>query len=161
MDVSQINAALAVGDVTTEGVLPHLEELRRTDYVFEHDFGLEELPEEPGLLTVRGARQVGKSTWLEGRIRATVEAHGPGSAFYLNGDELGTSDDLLAAIRELAAAFSRAVATAAGSMSTPSARAPSFAAASASTPEPQPTSSTRSPGRASRSMASRQARVVK
>ena len=107
MDARSINSALDAGDVATEGVLPHLDELSRSEHVFGLDFGLDELPEQPGLITVRGARQVGKSTWLEGRIRATVEEHGPGSAFYLNGDELRTADELLEATRELAATFSR------------------------------------------------------
>ena len=80
---------------------PHLEGVARSSFVFRHSFGLDVLPEEPGLILVRGARQYGKSTWLEGQLKATVEDHGPGSAFYLNGDELPDAEALVRAIRDL------------------------------------------------------------
>jgi len=61
-------------------VLPHLNLLAQCPFVFKVACGLDELPEEPGVILVRGARQYGKSTWLEGQIRQTVETFGPGSA---------------------------------------------------------------------------------
>ncbi len=108
MDVNEINRALERGVSDRPDLFPHLDRLRRSPFVFERDFGLSRLPDEPGVITVRGARQYGKSTWLEGQLRGTVEAHGPGSAFYLNGDEIGRTEDLLGAIRDLTPAFSSA-----------------------------------------------------
>jgi uncharacterized protein len=106
MNVNEINNTLARGDLDTPGLFPHLERLRQTPFVFQVDFGLDTLPHESGVITVRGARQYGKSTWLEQRLRRTVETHGPGSAFYLNGDEIGSTNHLLDAIRALTPAFS-------------------------------------------------------
>jgi predicted AAA+ superfamily ATPase len=101
MDVSQINEHLLHGRSAVPGLFPHLEALRLSPFVFEVDFGLRELPQEGGVLLVRGPRQYGKSTWLEGELRATVVAAGPASAFYLNGDELGGQEELVGAIRRL------------------------------------------------------------
>ena len=61
---------------------------------FRFSFGLDELPQEPGVILVRGPRQYGKSTWLELMLRDTVEDHGPGSAYILNCDELTDAQDL-------------------------------------------------------------------
>ena len=105
MNVNEINTALARGEIDVPGLFPHLEELRGGRFVLDVDFGLGELPEEPGVILIRGARQYGKSTWLEGRMRETVERHGPGSAFYLNGDEMRSPDDLARAAGDLARSF--------------------------------------------------------
>lgn len=70
-------------------------------HVFRPDFGLDELPEEPGVLLIRRPRQYGKSTWLEDQLRSTIASAGPGSAFYLNGDQLTDVEALVAAVREL------------------------------------------------------------
>ncbi|MBX9587355.1 MAG: ATP-binding protein [Gammaproteobacteria bacterium] len=88
MDNLQINQALIAGDISTPGVLPHLDGLKTVQYVFETDFGLDSLPNEPGVIMVRGPRQYGKSTWLEQQIANTIKEFGPGSALYLNGDEI-------------------------------------------------------------------------
>ena len=101
MDALRTNQVLSRGEVGTPGLFPHLEGVARSSFVFRHSFGLDVLPEEPGLILVRGARQYGKSTWLEGQLKATVEDHGPGSAFYLNGDELPDAEALVRAIRDL------------------------------------------------------------
>jgi uncharacterized protein len=106
VDVRQINAALAVGRLDEPGLFPHLEALGRAPFRFEIGFGLDELPPEPGLILVRGARQYGKSTWLEQRLRRTVTEFGSGTAFYLNGDELRGSRDLVEAVRTLLPLFS-------------------------------------------------------
>ena len=96
MDVKTINRHLSVGAIDESGLFPHLEDLENKRYIFEMDFGLEALPDEPGLIVVRGPRQYGKSTWLEQQLRATVTDHGPGTAYYLNGDEITTADALMA-----------------------------------------------------------------
>jgi predicted AAA+ superfamily ATPase len=106
MDSQHVNAALSVGRVDEPGLFPRLEALQRAAFRFRNNFGLDALPAEPGLILVRGARQYGKSTWLEEQIRSTITAFGPGTAFFLNGDELRTSRDLVAAIRTLLPLFS-------------------------------------------------------
>ena len=105
MNVSEINECLLRGETDRPGVLPHLEALRRRKHVFRLAFGLDELPEEPGVLFLRGPRQFGKSTWLEGALQETVAAHGPGSALYLNGDEVRGEEPLREKLSEAAAAF--------------------------------------------------------
>ena len=45
---------------------------------------VDELPSQPGIITIRGARQIGKSTWLELQLNQTIEDYGLGSAFFLN-----------------------------------------------------------------------------
>ncbi|MBI4601729.1 MAG: ATP-binding protein [Planctomycetes bacterium] len=105
MNVRDINMALSQGIEDQDGLFPHLDDLRSAPYVFKMDFGLGELPEAPGVLLIRGARQYGKSTWLEGQIRDTVKRHGPGSAYYLNGDEIPDSEGLVEAMRALTPIF--------------------------------------------------------
>lgn len=72
VNVRHINELLHQGRIDEKGLFPHLETLTLSPFVFRVDFGLEELPEEPGLILVRGPRQYGKSTWLEGQVRDTV-----------------------------------------------------------------------------------------
>lgn len=105
MNVDQVNASLARGEVRVPGLFPRLDELAEAPFVFEVDFGLSELPEEPGLMLVRGARQYGKSTWLEGQLRDTIETYGPGTAYYLNGDEIIDADRLAEHLRGIAPLF--------------------------------------------------------
>ena len=106
MDARQTNSALAVGRLDEPGLFPRLEALEAAPFRFTPRFGLDELPQQPGLILVRGARQYGKSTWLEQQLRDTVTEFGPGTAFYLNGDELGRGRDLVEAIRTLLPLFS-------------------------------------------------------
>jgi predicted AAA+ superfamily ATPase len=108
VDARQTNSALAVGRVDEPGLFPRLEALRAAPFRFTPRFGLDELPQQPGLILVRGARQLGKSTWLEEQIRHTVTEFGPGTAFYLNGDELRNGRDLVEAIRLLLPLYSPA-----------------------------------------------------
>lgn len=105
MDMREINVALGAGRISDPGVLPKLDELREQPFVMDTNFGLEHLPEPPGLLLVRGARQYGKSTWLQRQIAATIQRYGPGSAFYVDGDELRDSDALVEAIRGVLPAY--------------------------------------------------------
>jgi len=107
VDVKSINEHLLRGRVEVGGLFPHLEDLSRASYVFQIDFGLHGLPEEPGVIFVRGPRQYGKSTWLEGEIRDTVTRHGSGTAFYLNGDEIPDAATLVAEIRALLPLFGK------------------------------------------------------
>ena len=88
MNFTEINQALAGGDIYQTGVLPKIDALKRQKAVFKTSFGLDELPKKPGILLIRGARQYGKSTWLQQQIKSTIEQFGPGSAYYLNGDEI-------------------------------------------------------------------------
>ena len=105
MDTQEINLALSVGDVDAPGVLPRLEELKRERYVFRINFGLDALPEKSGLLLIRGARQIGKGTWLQQQVRQTIETFGPGSAYTLNGDEVRNEQALIEEIRSLVPLF--------------------------------------------------------
>jgi len=106
MNTLEVNRHLEQGDVMTRGVLPKLDELAGDPFVFRPDFGLDELPAEGGVISIRGARQYGKSTWLQSHIRKTVETCGPGSAFYLNGDEIRDGRSLAEMIRQLLPMFS-------------------------------------------------------
>ena len=71
------------------------------------DFGLETLPQEPGLILIRGGRQLGKSTWLEKTMRETAMEFGPGSVYYLNGDEIGDQEELFESIGDLSLQFNK------------------------------------------------------
>ena len=102
---SEINQVLLQAGADLDAVLPHLAELREQPLVLNVDFGLGELPTKPGIISVRGARQYGKSTWLEGQVRDTIEACGAGSALYLNGDELRDETTLARAIRAVMPLF--------------------------------------------------------
>ncbi len=105
MNVRAVNQALLSGEVDQPGVFPHLDSLRFSPTVFTFDFGLAEIPREPGMIFIRGARQYGKSTWLEQQLRASIEKHGPGAALYLNGDEIRDHEGLVQEIRLLVSLF--------------------------------------------------------
>jgi predicted AAA+ superfamily ATPase len=105
VNAKQTNDALSRGALEEPGLLPHLEELERLPFVFSFEFGLNLLPEQPGIIMIRGPRQYGKSTWLEQQIRETVFKFGPGTAFYLNGDEISHADALYAEAQQLLPLF--------------------------------------------------------
>jgi len=107
VNVNEINTHLLEGETEVPGVFPHLDELKKATLVFGFDFGLDELPREEGILSVRGARQLGKSTWLEQQARKTDDQFGPGSALYLNGDEIRGHEALREEIRGLTALFQK------------------------------------------------------
>jgi len=107
VDVRSINQHLQGGQFDVPGLFPHLERLRRGGLIFEIDFGLAALPAEPGVLLVRGPRQYGKSTWLEGQLEATIRSAGPASGFYLNGDQLSDVEGLVTAVRGLVPWFAK------------------------------------------------------
>lgn len=105
MNVNDANALLLEGNAGTPGLFPHLDTLHQSPFIFKVNFGLEQLPEEGGVLLIRGPRQYGKSTWLEMELKKTILNHGPGSAFYLNGDALGDREDLADSIRAIIPMF--------------------------------------------------------
>lgn len=94
MNVRDKNALLARGEVDREDMWPKILEMEGKAAQFRFDFGLPDLPTEPGILIIRGPRQYGKSTWLEQELRWTIEDFGKGTAFYLNGDDLNSADEL-------------------------------------------------------------------
>ena len=106
MRVQEINKALSLGDISAPGMFPHVDNLNRMPVVFELDFGLNTTPTEPGIILIRGPRQYGKSTWLEQQLKETIKKFGPGSAFYLNGDELSDYKSLMEMIELLIPLFS-------------------------------------------------------
>ncbi len=107
MDIQTINAKLALGELDENAMFPRLSALKSSLYIFKFDFGLDELPSDPGILLIRGARQYGKSTWLEQQICLTIKQFGAGTAFYLNGENLANHDQLEQAIDELLASFNK------------------------------------------------------
>ena len=105
MDINTINDNLSRGQIDQPGIFPHLDHLQKAQYIFQIDFGLDHLPNEPGILLIRGARQYGKSTWLEQQIYHTIKQFGRGTAYYLNGDNIPDSDSLESAIEQLCYAY--------------------------------------------------------
>ena len=105
MDVNERNRLLSIGEVDREGLWPRIAEYKEMPHAFQFSFGLDALPEEPGIILVRGPRQYGKSTWLELELRLTLERFGPGTAYFLNGDELIDADDLEHRIAEIVGLF--------------------------------------------------------
>ena len=106
MNGKLINQVLSTEIPKAPDFLPHLAELERSAIRFRYDFGLDELPLAPGILVIRGARQYGKSTWLEQELWGTIKAFGPGTAFYLNGDDIVDAADLGRSIEELLPLYS-------------------------------------------------------
>ncbi|MGE0174347.1 MAG: ATP-binding protein [Oligoflexales bacterium] len=107
MNVNEINQHLGLGDLDLQVVLPHLGEYQKRSLPLPFEFGLNELPTESGIISIRGPRQYGKSTWLELMIADSIEDFGNGCAFYLNGDEVATSDELLALIVQVTTSFAK------------------------------------------------------
>lgn len=109
MDVKIRNLCYLEGRLENIGLFPQLEVLSQASVEFKMEFGLKELPKQPGLISIRGARQFGKSTWLEKQLRASLLENGQGSAFYLNGDLIANSDVLRQEILELLDLFPKRV----------------------------------------------------
>lgn len=111
MNVKEKNNHFLEGNLDVAGLFPQLEQMLSLPVQFEVEFGLKELPDRPGLILIRGARQIGKSTWLEQQIKNVIEKEGPGSAIYLNGDELLNSDALINQINNYIQLFSSHIKT--------------------------------------------------
>ncbi len=105
MITHNINSILASGDIDQPHVFSHLDQLKTAPYIFEMDFGLKKLPLESGILLIRGARQYGKSTWLEQQLYQTIKEFGAGTAYYLNGDYIADVDTLTESIEALTTAY--------------------------------------------------------
>lgn len=107
MDIQSLNKLLAEGILDKPEQFPHLEGLKDVPFQFQVDFGLKELPREGGILLIRGARQYGKSTWLEGEIKKTIQQFGKGTAYYLNGEYITDANQLELEIETLLHAFEK------------------------------------------------------
>lgn len=107
MEIQELNKLLAAGILDEPGQFPSLARLKEAAFQFKMNFGLTELPDEGGILLIRGARQYGKSTWLEGQIKKTIKEHGPGTAYYLNGEYISDKDHLEIEIENLINAFEK------------------------------------------------------
>ncbi len=105
MNVNEINRLLAAGEVDREDMWPRLVAAESKACFFRFDFGLSELPTEPGLIVIRGPRQYGKSTWLDMNLRFSIHDFGKGSAYYLNGDDIASADDLVTHMTDLYGAY--------------------------------------------------------
>lgn len=105
MDVNTRNRLFSTGDIDREDLWPKLTELETQPCTFRFTFGLDELPAEPGIILIRGPRQYGKSTWLELKLKETLEENGRGSAYFLNGDDIADDDELAARIAEISPSF--------------------------------------------------------
>jgi predicted AAA+ superfamily ATPase len=94
MELSILNSKLRAGSSIDPQDLPSLAGLRSQKNAFDVEFGLANLPLEPGLIVVRGARQYGKSTWLESELHKSYTAYGPASCFHINGDDIENEHEL-------------------------------------------------------------------
>ena len=90
MNCDEKNTLLSQGNIDRDDLWPKIKEYENARYQFRFEFGLSfaDLPQKPGLITIRGARQTGKSTWMELALLQTIEDFGKGTAFLLNGDEI-------------------------------------------------------------------------
>jgi predicted AAA+ superfamily ATPase len=107
VNVDQLNRCLLDGEIERPGVFPRLDALKDAPTVFRMQFGLDELPAAPGVLMIRGPRQSGKSTWLEGALRDTITRYGRGTALYLSGDGIEDEARLGSELERLATAFAK------------------------------------------------------
>ena len=57
MDVKTINRLLAEGNIDRDDMWPRIVEMESKAHQFRFEFGLNELPKEPGLIPIRGPRQ--------------------------------------------------------------------------------------------------------
>lgn len=108
MDVKAINSLLADGNIDRDDMWPRIVEMESKACKFRFEFGLDTLPTQPGVIIIRGARQYGKSTWLDLHLRQSIHDFGRGSAYYLNGDDLSSSDALAEAMLDLYPAYAKA-----------------------------------------------------
>jgi hypothetical protein len=105
MDVNARNRLFSTAEIDRIDLWPKIAEYEDQPRTFRFTFGLGQLPEQPGILLIRGPRQYGKSTWLELALRDTLRQNGPGSAYFLNGDDIADEDDLEGQITTLLPSF--------------------------------------------------------
>lgn len=107
MNVSEINRLLARGEIDRDDLWPRIIEYESKAAPFHFEFGLNELPQEPGVILIRGPRQYGKSTWLDLNLRDSIYHFGKGCAYYLNGDAIPSSEALYAELVRLSQGFAK------------------------------------------------------
>jgi predicted AAA+ superfamily ATPase len=107
MDVKTINRLLAEGNIDREDMWPRIVEMESKAHQFRFEFGLDDLPTESGLIIIRGPRQYGKSTWLDMNMRSSAKEFGKASTYYLNGDEIGSANELAEEMKNIYPAYER------------------------------------------------------
>ncbi len=107
MEFQKLNQKLSRGEINPPELWPRRQKLQSQLLSLPFEFALKTLPLKPGLITIRGARQYGKSTWLEMEIYQSAKKFGPGSTYYLNGDEILSQEALYQNLIELEAAFAK------------------------------------------------------
>jgi len=107
MNCDERNRLFSEGNLDREDLWPKTSEYESRRFQFRWEFGLSDLPKQPGIITIRGARQIGKSTWLEFRLKDTLEDFGPGSAFFLNGDYIYSHQEFEESLLRLEQAFNK------------------------------------------------------
>lgn len=108
MNCEERNIRLLQENIEREDLWPKIKEFKARRFQFRWEFGLTKLPESPGVITVRGPRQSGKSTWLEFQLLETNEDFGHGTGFVLNGDEIYSHEEFESALIRTHALFSKA-----------------------------------------------------
>lgn len=107
MNVDDRNNLYFKGPIDRDDLWPKVKEYESQRFQFRWEFGLESLPEKPGLIIIRGARQSGKSTWLELQLLDTLENFGLGTAFLLNGDSIYSHQEFEQKLVELEGSYQR------------------------------------------------------
>jgi uncharacterized protein len=107
MNVDERNRLLASENIDRDDLWPKVKEYESRRFQFRWEFGLQDLPQTPGVITIRGPRQSGKSTWLELQLLKTIEDHNPGSAFFLSGDSIYSHQEFEQKLLDLEASFRR------------------------------------------------------
>ncbi len=107
MNCDEKNSLLITGPVDREDLWPKINEYEAQRFQFRWEFGLTDLPTTGGVISIRGARQIGKSTWLELKLLETIEKYGLGTAFILNGDSIYSHDEFEKKLLELSASFKK------------------------------------------------------
>lgn len=105
MNCDERNKLFLNKEIDRDDLWPKIKEYESRRFQFRWEFGLDKLPMSPGLITIRGARQIGKSTWLEFKLLDTLEDFGPGTAFILNGDTIYSHQEFEDKLLDLERAF--------------------------------------------------------
>jgi uncharacterized protein len=105
MNVEEKNRLLSKGSIDRDDLWPKIKDYENKRFQFRWEFGLEQLPTKPGVIIIRGARQSGKSTWLELKLLETIEEFGKGSGYFLNGDHIYSHDEFEQNLLQLEIAF--------------------------------------------------------
>jgi len=105
VNVDERNQLFLLGKIDRDDLWPKVKEYEDQSFQFRWEFGLEEIPQSPGVITIRGARQTGKSTWLELKLLDTLETFGKGTAFFLNGDYITGAEEFEQKLIELERSF--------------------------------------------------------